>query len=223
MCNRFTLRATQEEIALKLRLQQLPIWTPRFNIAPSQSVLGVRINNRQQASVLLKWPLLPFWSKTPQIKFATMNARADTIAEKPAYRASFKKRRCLIVADGFYEWPAQSPKGTPPFFFTLKDQQLFAFAGIWDHWQQGNHPAIESCSIVTTTPNEWLSDIHHRMPVILPEEDYDAWLNPDENDTTFLQSLLKPYPETEMQRLRVSNYVNSVRNEGPECLKPEPD
>lgn len=116
MCNRFTLRATQQEIALKLRLQQLPVWTPRFNIAPSQSVLGVRMHDHQRQAVLLQWPLLPFWSKTPQMKFATMNARAETIAEKPAYRTPFKNRRCLIVADGFYEWPAKSPKATPPYF-----------------------------------------------------------------------------------------------------------
>ncbi len=226
MCGRFTLRAPASLVAEQFALLELPPFTPRFNIAPSQPVPVVRLAPGQpqprRELVWLRWGLIPGWAKDPAIGNRMINARAETVAEKPAYRAAFRRRRCLVAADGFYEWQPTG-KGKQPYFIRMRDDRPFAFAGLWESWEGPDSSQIDSCTLLTTEPNELLRPIHNRMPVILSGEDYRRWLDPAVEDPGQLAPLLRPYPSHEMTADPVSTFVNSPANEGPECIQPERD
>ena len=149
-----------------------------------------------------------------------INARSESIATNPSFRSAFKSRRCLIPADGFYEWKQTDQKTKQPYFIGLKNEEPFAFAGLWEHWESGDGSAIDSCTIITTEANDLLRNLHDRMPVILSEEDYDRWLDPKSQNRDALQSLLAPFPSAEMRFSPVGTIVNNARNETPDCVKP---
>lgn len=188
---------------------------PRFNIAPSQDVPIIRMNGGVRELVPARWGLVPSWAKTPKSDFATINARAETVADKPLYRTAFKSRRCLIPATGFYEWQPGGKQKTP-MHIHRPHGELFAFAGLWDHWEQDG-VGFDSCSIIVTTANPALKPIHDRMPVILNEAHYGTWLNVTQFSRPQLLALLIPYGGT-LQTDAISRYVNSPKNEGPGCI-----
>jgi putative SOS response-associated peptidase YedK len=224
MCGRFTLTDPDADLAVQFNLPEIPDMQPRYNIAPTQPVATVRVAGKSQARemAMLHWGLIPFWAKDPKIGSRMINARAETAAEKPAFRAAFRRRRCLVVADGFYEWQKQN--GTKqPFFIHLRDRRPFAFAGLWEHWEGPDDSIIQSCTLLTCNPNDFLKAIHNRMPVILDPADYDLWLDPEVEDRDLLQPLLRPYPTQSMDGYPVSRYVNSPDNDSPKCIEPLPD
>jgi putative SOS response-associated peptidase YedK len=221
MCGRFNLRTPARDLVEIFQLLREPELTPRYNIAPTQPVAAVRQVGKFRELSLLRWGLVPSWSKDPKAGPPLINARAETIATKPAFRSAFKRRRCLIPADGFYEWQKTEAKAKQPFHIRMKNEHPFAFAGLWEHWEGGDSSAIESCTIVTTTANDVLRSIHDRMPVILQEGDYDRWLDPKLEDVPTLERLLRPYPTDEMTAYPISTLVNSPRNESAECIEPE--
>ena len=188
---------------------------PRYNIAPTQDILAIRLDKEgQQEAIQLRWGLLPFWAKDEKISYSTINARAETVAQKPAFRDAFTKRRCLIPADGYYEWKKLEDGSKQPYRITLKPEQPFSFAGLWEHWEKDDK-MIESCTIIVTDANTLTKDIHGRMPVILDPADYDAWL-----DGTKAENLLRSYPSEKMARYPVSRTVGNVKNTGPELIEP---
>ncbi len=220
MCGRFTLAATIEEIAAEFGVSDVSVkHQPRYNIAPTQEVLVV-VKNGERRLEQFRWGLVPHWAKEPDTHYSMSNARAETLAEKPTYRVPFAKRRCLVLADGFYEWQKVGDKKVP-MFIRLKSGRPFGFAGLWDIWvpPDGGEP-LKSCTIITTTPNELLKPIHDRMPVILPHDAIEDWLTIDGPQPDELLSLLKPYPEAEMETYAVSRYVNSPANDSPKCIQP---
>lgn len=221
MCGRFTLSQSGEAVATAFDLEEVPTVPPRYNIAPTQPIAVIRstIEHPQREFTYLSWGLVPSWSKDPKIGARLINARAETLAEKPSFRAAFKRRRCLILADGFYEWQ-RSPEGKQPYYFHLENHQPFAFGGLWEHWENGNGDVIESCTIITTTANEVLSSIHDRMPVILPPKGYDLWLDPTIEKDKDLHTLLRPYAAEEMVSYPVSPSVNNPRHDSPDCIHP---
>jgi putative SOS response-associated peptidase YedK len=220
MCGRFTLGTERARIAEMFRLQRLGQFDPRYNIAPSQPVLAVRQDaaTNELEAIFLKWGLIPSWAKEPAIGNSLANARADTIATKPAFRSAFKKRRCLVLADGFYEWRA-GPGGKNPYYFQMKDQGPFAFAGLWERWEKGEEP-IETCTLITTDANAVVGQVHNRMPVILSPGSFDTWLDPNEQRAEVLQALLVPLPDDSLTTYPVSKLVNNPRNQGPQCIVP---
>lgn len=223
MCGRFTQTASPEVIALQFEVADLPLFTPRYNIAPSQAVAAIRIEpeKTERQLVLLRWGLIPSWAKDPKIGHQCINAKAETVAEKPSFRAAFKTRRCLVIATGFYEWQVEG-KRKQPMWIGLKSHSPFAFAGLWEHWQPPDGEVIESCTILTTEPNELLRPIHNRMPVILASTAYDQWLDPTVQHGESLKALLRPYPSEELTAYPVSTLVNNPRHDAPDCLEPLP-
>ena len=223
MCGRFTLASDTKKLAEALAEFELPQeeMAPRYNIAPSQPV-AVVANNGQNKIEFFKWGLIPFWAKDPQIGQRMINARAETLADKPSFKNAYRRRRCLILADGFYEWRKEPGSRTKtPMYIQLASGQPFAFAGLWESWSsKQKEKTILSCTIITTTPNELLAQIHNRMPVILPPETYGQWLAPAERGLDELKGLLKAYPAAEMRAYQVSTVVNSPRNDSPECIAP---
>jgi putative SOS response-associated peptidase YedK len=208
------------ELKEKFHLDDIPLFEPRYNVAPTQLVPAVRQEDGKRRLVTLRWGLIPSWAKDAKIGYRLINARADTVAAKPSFRSAFKRRRCLVPADGFYEWK-RSGTLKQPFFIHRKDEEPFAFAGLWEGWENPeDDKEVQSCSLITTEANELMAPIHDRMPVILPVSAYDRWLDPDEpvND---LQSPLKPYPADEMAAYPISTYVNSPKNQGPKCIEPQ--
>ena len=215
MCGRFTLTFSAEELAEAFELDEVPAsFPPRYNIAPSQPIAAVlkTIEHPVRHLSLLRWGLIPSWSKDPAIGNRLINARAETVAEKPSFRTAFKRRRCLIPASGFYEWQKQE-RGKQPFYFHLKRKQPFAFAGLWETWQD-----IPTGTIITTEANQLSQPIHDRMPVILKPQDYEEWLEPNNQNIAELQSLLKPFLSEEMEIYPVSNQVNNPANDSSECI-----
>jgi len=195
-------------------------WNPRFNIAPTQPVPVIRQHPKEplrQLSVM-KWGLIPHWAKDPSIAMSTINAKSETAATKPAFRDPLKFRRCLIPADGFYEWK-RTVKAKQPFCFEIKGGELFAFAGLWDGWKEASGNWIKTCSILTTTPNVLTATVHDRMPVILDSESYDLWLDPGMQNVAAISQLLKPYDASQMQLYPVSSRVNHVTNDDEECSR----
>jgi putative SOS response-associated peptidase YedK len=221
MCGRFTLTVDpgklQEAIPGLIVPEDLP---PKYNIAPSQPV-AVLSNEGENRLDFFIWGLIPSWAKDPGIGNRMINARAETLSEKPAFRAAFRRRRCLVFADGFYEW-RQEPgsKVKTPMYVKLKTGDPFAFAGLWEIWHAGDGSEVRSCTIITTSPNRLVEDIHNRMPVILPRQVYAQWLTPGEVDPKQLNHLLEPYPDTEMEAYPVSRMVNSPKNDVAECIIP---
>lgn len=218
MCGRFTLSQSAEAIASVFQLNQVPTLEPRYNIAPTQPVATVlQTSAHERQFQLLRWGLIPAWAKDATMGSRLINARAETVAEKPSFRSAFRHRRCLVIADGFYEWRRQDGK-KQPFYFRMKNQQPFAFAGLWEHWQDPKGEAIDSCTILTTEANELLQQIHERMPVILNPKDYDLWLDPTVQKLEQLQQLLQPYSSTAMTSYPVSTKVNKPTNDTPELI-----
>lgn len=213
MCGRFTLKQPRRINVINFDESDLPTLPPRYNIAPTQDVLAVVQREMNREARMLQWGLIPFWSKEPK---GIINARVETIAEKASFNESFQKRRCLIFADGFYEWE-RNGKISQPYYFRLRDEEPFAFAGIWDRWR-ANDRVITSCAIITTKANELLATIHTRMPVILPPELYDFWLDEDSREPE-LKDILTPFPASEMKSHAVSYEVNDVKNEGEHLLR----
>jgi len=222
MCGRYTLSAPSDLIEDLMELEESIELQPRFNIAPTQEapVVLQRDSSASRRLETLRWGLVPFWAKDRSIGDRMINARSETVVEKPAFRASFKRKRCLVVADGFYEWQVTGgPK--QPFFFRLTSREPFAMAGLWDRWDKGaDGSSLETFAILTTEPNSVVEPVHKRMPVILERADYAAWLDPDGQDTDRLQEFLVPYPHTEMEGIPVSTYVNNPANQGPRCVEP---
>ncbi len=213
MCGRFTLTAEEEEVRERFNLE-LPInhYEKRYNIAPSQQILAIIHDGKNNRAGHLKWGLVPAWAKDPAIGHKLINARGETLAEKPSFKHSFSSRRCLIVANGFYEWKRDG-KEKIPMYITFKDNRLFAFAGLWETFQSEGS-ALHTCTIITTPPNELVEEVHDRMPVILPKEKEHLWLDRSLNDVNKLQTLIQPFPAKEMVTYQVSSLVNSPKNEG---------
>lgn len=219
MCGRYTLHTASETLRKHFQVANPVELAPRFNIAPSQSVLAVRMGATDREFALLRWGLVPFWAKDKKIGYRTINARAETVASKPAFRAAFRQRRCLIPADGFYEWKPQS-RGKQPYYISLQQNNLFAFAGLWERWTSDTGDILESCTIIVTTANDLVGSIHARMPVILNPADYATWLSPSETSAVQLTALLKPYPAELMTAYSVGHGVNNPKHEDPSCIRP---
>ncbi len=224
MCGRFSLNKTGDDLAAAFDLKAVPPVVPRYNIAPTQPVAAVIATpeNLEPHFYLLQWGLIPSWAKAPTIGSRLINARAETASEKPSFRAAFKRRRCLVLADGFYEWQQlANRKAKQPYYIFLKDHQPFAFAGLWEHWTDPNSGSeLQSCTILTTAPNKLMEPIHNRMPVILPPEDYADWLDPRNYQAELLQAMLRPYEAASMEHHPVSTVVNKPQNDTPECIEP---
>jgi putative SOS response-associated peptidase YedK len=228
MCGRYRLsthpHALYEQFALELENPDEREVPPRYNIAPTQPVLAVRRRpDGRRELVLLHWGLIPHWAKDPSIGNRMINARAETVAEKPSFRNSLRRRRCLIPADGFYEWQKRERGPKQPFDVSREDGAPFALAGLWEHWQGPNGEEIESCAIVTTEANRLMRPLHHRMPVIVDPTDYDAWLSGEGEHPREVQALTALLVPREWQGMRtrpVSRRVNNARNEGPQCIAP---
>ncbi len=194
--------------------------SPRYNIAPSQPVAAVRAGEGGARELtLLQWGLIPSWAKDPAIGSRMINARAETAAEKPSFRAAMKRRRCLIPASGFYEW-ARVGAAKQPFFIRMKEGRPFALAGLWEQWCGEDGSELETCAILTTSPNEMTAKIHPRMPVIIAPGDYGRWMDPANEKPGTLEPLLRPYPAGEMEAHTVSRHVNNPRNDEPACIEP---
>lgn len=219
MCGRYTLRTKPEKVAQEFDLPEVPVLHPRFNIAPTQPVAVVRFDPKEglRRLDLLRWGLVPFWADDPAIGNKMINARSDTAAQKPAFRHALESKRCLVIADGFYEWQKREG-GKQPFFIHRKDDGPFAFAGLWDIWNKGDEP-ITSCTILTTEANDLMVPIHDRMPVILPKSARTIWLDPFV-DAKKLQPLLVPYAGDDLGACPVSRLVNVPTNDVPECVMP---
>jgi len=218
MCGRFSFSPLAKIIEDRFDVKVDPgQYTPRYNSAPSQDLAVISNTNPNELSYY-KWGLIPFWAKDKSIGYKMINAKAETIMEKPSFKNPLKRKRCLVLSDGFYEWKKINDKEKIPFRIKMEDDSLFAMAGIWDTWKDKEGNPINSFAIITTSPNELMENIHARMPVIISKKDEEAWLN--ETDTDFLQSLLKPYPAQEMTAYSISKLVNYHKNDSPEILKP---
>ena len=221
MCGRFTLTIDPAHLQEAFPWAVIPNdLSPRFNIAPSQPV-AVIPNTGDNILSMYQWGLIPSWSKDPAIGDRMINARAESLAVKPSFRNAYRRRRCLILADGFYEWK-QSPglKSKQPVYIRLINNHPFAFAGLWEHWTSPDGSEIRSCTIITTQPNSLLLTIHNRMPVILPTETFSQWITPADLPAIQLNELLAPYPAEEMIAYPVSKMVNSPRFDSPDLIKP---
>ena len=217
MCGRYTLIADLGDLAQRFEFDGSDFsYDPGYNIAPTESVPTVR-NVEGREAALMKWGLIPFWAKDPKIGYRMINARAETIAEKPAFRNALKKRRCLILADGYYEWQ-QTPVGKRPFRIVMRSGEPFAMAGLWETWKDPEGNVVPSCTIITTSANNYLAPIHNRMPVILPLEYEDLWLAMDIDDGAALTQMLIPSPDDILDAYQVSTLVNYARNNGPEII-----
>lgn len=220
MCGRYTLTCTPEILAEAFQLEANPDLQPRYNVAPSQWVACVRagLPLRKREAVTLRWGLLPSWAGGHAMEMNLINARAETVAEKPSFRKPFRERRCLVLADGYYEWKREGSR-KQPYHIRLNSERPFAFAGLWDRWTGVDGQTIESCAILTTTPNERLASIHDRMPVILPPAAYEPWLDPRLQDVMSLAPFLTSFPADAMIAVPVSRLVNDPRVDDARCLE----
>ena len=223
MCGRFTLRTNPREFAEILRVaRELSFdWQPAYNIAPTQSVVCVR-DKADREFFKARWGLLPPWTKDPKTGATCINARVETIAEKPTFRSAFRKKRCLVIADGFYEWETitEGKKAVKrPHYISLKSGEQMIFAGLWEEWNSPDG-LVESCTICTTSANDFMGRLHDRMPIILPQHSIDHWLDPKVTDPEELKPLLLQFPGEEMQEWEVTKDVGNVRNQGPQLIEP---
>jgi putative SOS response-associated peptidase YedK len=221
MCGRFTLTINPADLQDTFLAFNFPNqFAPRFNIAPTQPILALTNDATNKADFFI-WGLIPSWVKDPAIGSRLINARAETLAEKPSFRSAYKYHRCLIFADGFFEWQAKpGSQGKVPHYIQLKSGKPFTFAGLWDCWQAPDGSEVKSAVIITTTPNELVASIHDRMPVILPSHVYAQWLDPLPRFPADLNGLFKPYPAKEMLAFPISTLVNSPANDRPDVLVP---
>ncbi len=221
MCGRFVRKSTLEEIAREFDLEVSGLdygLAPSYNVAPGQQVAAVAAALRRELK-LLRWGLVPCWAKDQAAGAGLINARAETVAEKPAFRQAFARCRCIVVADGFYEWQ-HAGKTKTPFYVHLKNQKPVGFAGLYEHWQSPNGKTLDTCTIITTSANALIRPIHDRMPVILDRTSYGAWLDPGATDARRLADLLQPCDPDQMESHRVGPLVNSPKNDSPECIEP---
>ena len=220
MCGRFTLAADAETLQKTFNLASTPQdLGPRYNIAPTQPVAVVVKQTGGRQLDAFRWGLIPFWAKDKSIGNRMINARGETVDQKPSFKRPLKNQRCLILADGFYEWQ-KTPQGKVPTYIHMADHSPFAFAGLWDRWQAPEGETIFSCTIITTSPNRLLEPIHNRMPVILTQAASDIWLDPNQQNPAHLLPLLEPYPADLMNAYAVSKLVNAPVNDRPECILP---
>lgn len=226
MCGRFTHRYTWKQLHRLMKLttsadEPLEL-SARYNVAPSQLAPVVRQDQGgRRTAAMLKWGLVPFWAEDPDIGNRLINARAEEVTGKPAFRAATKQRRCLVPADGFYEWKAGEGGRKQPYLIRVRDAELFAFAGLWESWGKGDQ-RIDTFTILTGKPNELVSPIHDRMPVIVRPEHYDQWLDPAQQDFKALAPVLEPFPASGMEAVPVSTKVNSPKHDEPDCVEPVP-
>jgi putative SOS response-associated peptidase YedK len=221
MCGRFALTVDPTDLEEAFPdFSFPPQYAPRYNVAPTQPILAVPNDGSGKANFFV-WGLIPSWAKDPSIGSRMINARAETLAEKPAFRSAYKYHRCLIFADGFFEWQAQPGSKTKlPHFIRLQSGKPFAFAGLWEHWQSPEGSEVRSATIITTEPNRLMASIHNRMPVILPPDAYAQWLDPAPRQAADLQTLLVPYPAESMRAYPISTLVNKPENDRPEVVLP---
>jgi putative SOS response-associated peptidase YedK len=221
MCGRFTMTIDPTHLQEAFPWATIPSeLNPRFNIAPSQPI-AVIPNSGENILSMYTWGLIPSWSKDPTIGNRMINARAETLAEKPSFRNAYRRRRCLILADGFYEWKQESNRNSKtPMYIHMKNRNPFAFAGLWEIWNSPDGSEIRSCTIITTQPNSLLEPIHNRMPVILPPDAYSRWLDPGEKQPAQLNDLLIPFHSSEMEAYPVSKMVNNTQNDSADLIHP---
>lgn len=218
MCGRFAQRTDPKRVAKQFGVEDVPELEPRYNIAPTQEILGVSKIADGCEMTFYKWGLIPSWAKDTSMGARLINARSETVREKPAFRQAFKQRRCILPADGFYEW--QRTEGRKqPFFFRMRDESPFGFAGLWEQWKGEEGHVINSCTILTTEANEVLRPVHDRMPVILHPDDYSLWLDHDVRKLEMVEDLLRPYPADEMDSYPVSTLINSPRSQGERLIE----
>jgi len=223
MCGRFTLATPPAELAERFELSEAPVLAPRFNVAPGQDVAIVRTEpGKSRVFELRRWGLVPAWADDPRSGFKMINARAETAAERPAYRDAFRRRRCLIPADGFYEW-ASGPAPRQPYYLKLRDGGVFGMAGLYERWRDPDGGVLESCAVLTTEANPMVRPIHDRMPVILGAADHALWLDPDANDPESLRPLLSPAAADVLVAHPVSHRVNDTGRDDPHCVEPVPE
>ncbi len=219
MCGRFTQASPGETVAALFELPEAPALAPRYNIAPTQDVAAVRADTAGRRELVhLHWGLIPSWARDRAMGARMINARAETLAEKPAYRNALRSRRCLIVADGFYEWQKVGSR-KQPWFVAFRDRRPFGFAGLWERWHGEGDTPVESCTIVTTTPNDLIAPLHDRMPVILDPGSFASWLNPALRDADRLAELLRPHTAAPMEAHPVGLLVNNPANDDPRCIE----
>ena len=221
MCGRFTLQSPADDIRYLFDLEDPVDLPPRYNIAPTQDVACIvrpRGEDRRRLR-MMRWGLVPFFAKDPSVGSRMINARSETVAEKSSFREAFQRRRCLVVADGFYEWE-KTAAGKQPWHIRRKDRGVLAFAGLFERWRPSSGRALETCTIVTTRANELVLPLHDRMPVVLDVRHFDLWLDPEEGSPALLLPLLTPCASVEMEAVRVSRLVNSPANDDPRCLEP---
>lgn len=219
MCGRFTLTTDLSNLEERFSFHAANVsYTPHYNIAPRQQVLTV-LGGEERRAGFFRWGLIPSWAKDVSIGNRLINARAETVAEKPSFRRALQKRRCLVLADGFYEWKKDGKKKTP-MYIKLKSHEPFGFAGLWERWKSSQNETIHSCTIITTTPNSLMESIHNRMPVILPRDAEAVWLDCSLEDSALLLSLLVPYSADHMEAYAVSPAVNSPRTDSRMCIEP---
>jgi putative SOS response-associated peptidase YedK len=219
MCGRFDLHTSVHELVRLLRADISVEPTPRYNVAPTQQVGAVRLGaDGVRELVTLRWGLVPFWSKGPDSRYSMINARAETVARKPAYRKAIQSRRCLIPANGFFEW-RRGPSGKQPYYIAVDGHPVFTMAGLWERWQGSDGREIESCTILTTAANGPVSAIHERMPVILMPRQWDLWLDRSVTDAVMIDPLLSPLPDELIIAFPVSTHVNNAAHDDPRCIE----
>jgi putative SOS response-associated peptidase YedK len=220
MCGRFTLKTPVPILAKFFGLAEIPDLPPRFNVAPTQPVATVLVLTGDRQFKLMRWGLVPPWARDLRVGSTMINARAETVAEKPSFRTALRERRCIVMADGFYEWDHKA-QPRQPFHIVNKDGTPLGFAGLWERWEPSEGgQQVESCTIITTKANEIVGKLHDRMPVILEPNDYDLWLDPSVHEPERLLPLLKQFPAEKMASHPVSTLVNSPANESAACLEP---
>jgi putative SOS response-associated peptidase YedK len=219
MCGRYTLIASPEALRALFRYEEQPNFPPRYNVAPTQPIAIVRLVEGKRQFALVRWGLLPSWVKDPKTFTLLINARGESAAEKPAFRAAMKRRRCLIPADGFYEWQAAGERKRP-FYVRARSGAPLAFAGLWETWTGPNGEELETAAIVTTRANRTLSPIHERMPVIVPPEAFDRWLDGANVDATTASALIAPAPDGLLEAYEISTAVNRTANDNPKLIEP---
>ena len=222
MCGRFTLTTTPEEVAQHFGLDEIPLLSPRFNVAPGQPIatLARAPEGARRVLTLRRWGLIPSWAKEPKIGNRMINARIKTAAEKPSFRGAFRKRRCLVPADGFYEWAARPGGAKQPFHIALPERRCFAIAGLWESWRDPAGASIESCTLLTTSAHAKLREVHDRMPVILDPADYASWLDPRLGDEATRARLARSAPAEGLELHAVGRRVNDPRFDDAACLAP---
>ncbi|MDB5100258.1 MAG: hypothetical protein JWM80_4679 [Cyanobacteria bacterium RYN_339] len=221
MCGRYSLTdAALDLIPVIFGLDRAAMkgMVGRYNVAPTQPILTVLQGEEGREATMMRWGLIPVWTKDPKKGPLLINARSESVAEKPAFRAAFKARRCLVPADGFFEWE-KTPHGKQPIYFQLEDKRPFALAGLYERWQGPDGP-VTSCTLITTQANDLVNTYHDRMPVIVPAEGFNTWLDPDLHDPAVLQPMLAPYPPGMMIATKVNSRVNTATNDDPACIEP---